>query len=313
MKTQTYDAATPLRIGTRGSPLALAQAYETRDRLMAAHDMPSDAFEITVIKTTGDNVQDRPLSEIGGKGLFTKEIEEALLGRRIDIAVHSMKDAPTYRQAGLALLTYLPREDVRDAFICPHAASIEDLPEGAVVGSSSLRRRAQVLAKRPDLQMVEFRGNVQTRMQKLADGVASATFLACAGLHRLKFEHDMVHPVAPEDMLPAVAQGAIGIEARSEDIGIADLLAPLDDAQTRIRLTAERAFLGALDGSCRTPLAGLAVLDGDAMTLHGEILRPDGSVRHATMRAGPQSDAEAMGLDAAAELRALGGPRFFEG
>lgn len=313
MKTQTYDAATPLRIGTRGSPLALAQAHETRARLMAAHDMPEDAFAITVIKTTGDNVQDRPLSEIGGKGLFTKEIEEALMARRIDIAVHSMKDAPTYRQPGLALMTYLPREDVRDAFICPAAARFEDLPEGALVGSSSLRRRAQVLARRPDLKMVEFRGNVQTRMKKLADGVASATFLACAGLHRLGFEDKMVHPVATGEMLPAVAQGAIGIEARSDDHAVEALLAPLDDAETRLRLLAERAFLGALDGSCRTPLAGLAELHGNRMTFYGEILRPDGSVRHATTREGPQSEAEAMGLDAAAELRALGGPRFFEG
>ncbi|MGB0410727.1 MAG: hydroxymethylbilane synthase [Pikeienuella sp.] len=313
MKTQTYDATNPLRIGTRGSPLALAQAHETRDRLIAAHGMSPDAFEITVIKTTGDNVQDRPLSEIGGKGLFTKEIEEAMLDRRIDIAVHSMKDAPTFRQPGLSLISYLPREDVRDAFICPTAASIDELPEGAVVGSSSLRRRAQVLARRPDLQMVEFRGNVQTRMKKLADGVAAATFLACAGLHRLGFEHAMVHPIETDEMLPAVAQGAIGIEARTDDAMIADLLAPLDDADTRLRLTAERAFLGALDGSCRTPLAGLATLVGDRMVFRGEILRPDGSVCHATQREGAHAEAEAMGLDAAAELRALGGPRFFEG
>lgn len=313
MKTQTYDTATPLRIGTRGSPLALAQAHETRERLMAAHGMPEAAFEVVVIKTTGDNVQDRPLSEIGGKGLFTKEIEEALIAKRIDIAVHSMKDAPTYRQPGLALMTYLPREDVRDAFICPNAASIDDLPEGAVVGSSSLRRRAQVLARRPDLKMVEFRGNVQTRMKKLADGVASATFLACAGLHRLGFEDAMVHPIAADDMLPAVAQGAIGIEARADDSVAEALLAPLDHADTRLRLLAERAFLGALDGSCRTPIAGLATLEGDRMTFHGEILRPDGSVRYATMREGPQSDAEAMGLDAAGELAGLGGPKFFEG
>ncbi len=313
MKTQTYDATNPLRIGTRGSPLALAQAHETRDRLIAAHGMSPDAFEITVIKTTGDNVQDRPLSEIGGKGLFTKEIEEEMLDQRIDIAVHSMKDAPTFRQPGLSLISYLPREDVRDAFICPTAASIDELPEGAVVGSSSLRRRAQVLARRPDLQMVEFRGNVQTRMKKLADGVAAATFLACAGLHRLGFEHAMVHPIETDEMLPAVAQGAIGIEARTDDAMIADLLAPLDDADTRLRLTAERAFLGALDGSCRTPLAGLATLVGDRMVFRGEILRPDGSVCHATQREGAHAEAEAMGLDAAAELRALGGPRFFEG
>lgn len=313
MLTQIFTADRPLRIGTRGSPLALAQAHETRARLMAAHGLAEAAFEIIVIKTTGDNVQDRALSEIGGKGLFTKEIEEALIDNRIDIAVHSMKDAPTNRQPGLSLLTYLPREDVRDAFICPTASRFEDLPEGAVVGSSSLRRRAQVLARRPDLRMVEFRGNVQTRMKKLADGVASATFLACAGLHRLGFDDPMVHAIEPSDMLPAVAQGAIGIEARTDDETVATLLAPLDDQPTRLRLTAERAFLGALDGSCRTPLAGLAELDGKRMLFRGEILRPDGTVRHVARREGPLTDAEAMGLDAAAELRAVGGPRFFEG
>lgn len=309
---RTPDPDAPLRIGTRGSPLALAQAYETRDRLMSAHGLPETAFAIEVIKTTGDNVQDRPLSEIGGKGLFTKEIEEALIDGRIDIAVHSMKDAPTWRQPGLMLTTYLPREDVRDAFICSGYSGIDDLPQGAVVGSSSLRRRAQVLARRPDLQMVEFRGNVQTRMKKLADGVAEATFLACAGLNRLGHDDAMIHSIEPEVMLPAVAQGAIGIEAREADADTRTLLAPLDDTPTRQRLDAERAFLTALDGSCRTPLAGLAVLSGDRVSFRGEILRPDGSERFETSREGAISDAAVMGKDAAEELRAKGGPNFFD-
>ena len=313
MALQTPTLDQPLRIGTRGSPLALAQAYETRDRLMAAHDLPEAAFAVEVIKTTGDRVQDRALSEIGGKGLFTKEIEEALIDGRVDIAVHSMKDAPTYRQPGLALIAYLPREDVRDAFICPGYGRLEDLPQGATVGSSSLRRRAQALAVRPDLRMVEFRGNVQTRMKKLADGVAEATFLACAGLARLGHDDPMIHPIPAETMLPAVAQGAIGIEARAADEATLALLAPLNDEPTDTRLAAERAFLTALDGSCRTPLAGLAVLDGDRIAFRGEILRPDGSVVHRTAREGLAADGAAMGRDAAEELRALGGPGFFDG
>lgn len=302
----------PLRIGTRGSPLALAQAYETRDRLMKAHELPEDAFQIEVIKTTGDKVQDRALSEIGGKGLFTKEIEEALLDGRIDIAVHSMKDAPTWRQPGLMLTTYLKREDARDAFICGSHQGIDQLPKGAVVGTSSLRRRAQLLARRPDLQTVEFRGNVQTRMKKLADGVAAATFLACAGLNRLGHDDAMIQPIETDVMLPAVAQGAIGIEARESDVDTIALLAPLDDRPTRTQLEAERAFLTALDGSCRTPLAGLSILNGDRISFRGEILRPDGSERYETSRVGPISDAEALGADAAAELRAKGGPNFFD-
>jgi hydroxymethylbilane synthase len=265
------DQDRPLRIGTRGSPLALAQAFETRDRLMAAHGLPESAFQIEVIKTTGDRVQDRSLSEIGGKGLFTKEIEEALQDSRIDIAVHSMKDAPTWRQSGLVLSTYLEREDVRDAFLCDSYSEVDKLPVGAVVGTSSLRRRAQLLARRPDLQTVEFRGNVQTRMKKLADGVADATFLACAGLNRLGHKEPMIRPIEPDVMLPAVAQGAIGIEVREADVDTIELLVPLDDAPTRKLLEAERAFLTALDGSCRTPLAGLANLRGDRIEFRGEI------------------------------------------
>ncbi len=302
----------PLRIGTRGSPLALAQAHETRDRLARAHDLPETAFEIVVIQTTGDAVQDRALSEIGGKGLFTKEIEEGLLAGRIDIAVHSMKDMPTVLPDGLAILCLLPREDVRDVLIGPHRG-IAALPEGAVVGSSSLRRRAQLLHRRPDLRVVEFRGNVQTRLRKLSEGVAEATFLAAAGLRRLG--HDiagMGAAVEPEEMLPAVAQGAIGIEGRTDDARVAALLAPIHDGPTATRLAAERAFLAGLDGSCRTPIGGLAVLTGGRVHLRGEIIRPDGSERHATNREGVASDAAAMGADAAAELRARGGDGFFD-
>ncbi|MGF1503361.1 MAG: hydroxymethylbilane synthase [Paracoccaceae bacterium] len=303
------DPDRPLRIGTRGSPLALAQAEETKARLAEAHGLPVEAFAIDVIKTTGDAVQDRALAEIGGKGLFTKEIEEALLDGRIDIAVHSMKDVATVLPDGLAIACLLPREDVRDAFVSHRFAGISELPKGATVGTSSLRRRAQLLNRRADLQVVEFRGNVQTRMKKLADGVAEATFLACAGLRRLGQE--IGTPIAVEDMLPAVAQGAIGIEIRAADDSLRALLAPLNDAETAVRLTAERRLLAGLDGSCRTPIGGLAELADGTLTLRAEIIRPDGSVRHRVDRHGAPSAAEAMGADAAAELRALGGPDFF--
>ncbi|MGB5838127.1 MAG: hydroxymethylbilane synthase [Albidovulum sp.] len=271
------NAKKPLKIGTRGSPLALAQAIETRSRLMTAHGLGEDACEIVIIKTTGDAVQDRPLKEIGGKGLFTKEIEEALLAGTIDIAVHSMKDMPVAQPAGLVLDCYLPREDVRDAFVSPSVASIGDLPEGAVVGSSSLRRRAQLASRRPDLVLVEFRGNVQTRLKKLNDGVASATFLAMAGLNRLGMAHVAQSAIAVEDMLPAVAQGAIGIERRGDDARAEMLLAAIHDEVTGEGIVTERAFLAALDGSCETPIAGLALHDAGGLWLRGEILRPDGS------------------------------------
>ena len=302
----------PLRIGTRGSPLALAQAEETRARLMAAHALPEAAFEIVVIRTTGDKVTDRPLGEIGGKGLFTKEIEEALLAGAIDIAVHSMKDMPTELPGGLTIACLLPREDVRDAFISLRHESLAALPAGTVVGTSSLRRRAQLLHRRPDLRVVEFRGNVGTRLRKLEDGVAEATFLACAGLRRLGRAELIRAAIEPDEMLPAVAQGAIGIETRADDEAAAALLAPIHDAPTGIRLAAERAFLAGLDGSCRTPIAGLAELEGDTLRLRGEIIRPDGSERLATERRGPPGQAAAMGADAAAELRARAGPGFFD-
>ena len=302
----------PLRIGTRGSPLALAQAYETRDRLAAAFALANDAFEIVVIKTTGDKVLDRPLKEIGGKGLFTKEIEEAMLAGRIDIAVHSMKDMPVDQPEGLVLDCYLPREDVRDAFVSDRHACLADLPEGAVVGSSSLRRRAQLMHRRPDLQLVEFRGNVQTRMAKLSGGVAEATFLAMAGLRRLGLAGVARDAMSVDDMLPAVAQGAIGIERRARDARSAAMLEAVHDGPTGQRLAAERAFLAALDGSCETPIAGLAELDGGSLTLRGEILRPDGSEAVAEADSAPVEDGAALGRDLAQRLLSRAGPGFFD-
>ncbi len=302
--------AHPMKIGTRGSPLALAQAQETRARLMAAHGLAAEAFEIVVIKVTGDMVQDRALSAIGGKGLFTREIEEALAAGSIDIAVHSMKDMPVDQPAGLVIDCYLPREDVRDAFVSPLAASLMDLAPGAIFGSSSLRRRAQVLLRRPDLKLIEFRGNVQTRMRKLDEGVAAATFLAMAGLNRLHLAVAQ-RPVEPEDMLPAVAQGAIGVERRAADDRVAALLAAIHDHDTGLRLAAERAFLARLDGSCQTPIAGLAVLDKAGLWLRGEILRPDGSEAVSGGMRGGHGDGAALGRALADELLGRAGPGFF--
>lgn len=310
------DPDRPLRIGTRGSALALAQAHEVRDRLMAAHGLPEAAFAVVAIKTTGDRILDRPLKEAGGKGLFTREIEAALLQGDIDIAVHSMKDMPTLQPPGLVIDTILPREDVRDAFVSLGAGGLADLPPGAVIGSSSLRRRAQVILRRPDLRLVEFRGNVQTRLKKLADGVADATFLAMAGLHRLGLDDIARNPVASDDMLPAIAQGAIGVERRLDADDIAALLAPINCPASQVRIAAERAFLAGLDGSCETPIAGLAELQGDAatgrLTLRGEVLRPDGSARITGNRQGPAADAVAMGADLAREMLATAPPGFMD-
>lgn len=301
----------PLKIGTRGSPLALWQAHEVRRCLMVAFDLPEAAFEIVVIKVTGDQILDKALKDIGGKGLFTREIEEALLDGGIDVAVHSMKDMPTVQPDGLLLDCYLPREDVRDAFVSPGVARLADLPEGAVVGSSSLRRRAQLRLKRPDLRLVEFRGNVQTRMKKLEDGVAVATFLAMAGLNRLGMAHVARSAIQPEEMLPAVAQGAIGVERRSADDRVAALLAAIHDRDTGVRLAAERAFLRRLDGSCETPIAGLAEISGGTIRLRGEILRPDGSEAIAGERHGTIADAPGLGEALAEELLAQAPADFF--
>ena len=308
--------AQPLKLGTRGSPLALAQAHETRDRLAAVFDLPEKAFDIVVIKTTGDNramiAADRPLKEIGGKGLFTKEIEEALLSGAVDIAVHSMKDMPVLQPEGLVIDCYLPREDVRDAFVSPSAASLGDLPEGAKVGTSSLRRRAQVLVAYPHLDVVEFRGNVQTRLKKLEDGVAACTFLAMAGLNRLGKAEVATAAIDPDVMLPAVAQGAIGIERRADDTRAAEMLAAIHHAPTGHRLAAERAFLAALDGSCETPIAGLAELDGGTLRLRGEILRPDGSESLSDDRTAPVEDGAGLGRAMAETLLNEAGDGFFD-
>ena len=303
--------AKPFQIGTRGSPLALWQAHEVRRCLALAHDLPEAAFGIVVIKVTGDQILDKALKDIGGKGLFTREIEEALSDGAIDIAVHSMKDMPTVQPDGLMLDCYLPREDVRDAFVSPQVTRLMDLPQGAIVGSSSLRRRAQLAHRRPDLKLVEFRGNVQTRMKKLQDGVAQATFLAMAGLNRLGLTHMAQGPIEVAEMLPAVAQGAIGIERRITDARAQAMLAAIHDTPTGQRLAAERAFLARLDGSCDTPIAGLAVLEGDTLWLRGEILRPDGTRVISGDIRGPVTDGPALGRTLADDLLGRAGPGFF--
>lgn len=312
MKYARPTPSSPFNIGTRGSPLALAQAYETRERLCRAFDLPEDAFAIQVITTTGDRIIDRPLKEIGGKGLFTREIEQAMLAGIIDIAVHSMKDMPTLQPDGLLLDTYLPREDVRDAFISLTTEELADLPTGSVVGTSSLRRQAQLRLRRPDLMVVEFRGNLQTRLTKLGDKVADATFLAMAGLKRLKMNDVPRMAIEPEDMLPAVAQGAIGIERRADDMRAAEMLAAIHDGPTGQRIAAERAFLAALDGSCETPIAGLAELEGTSLRLRGEVLRPDGSEAIGDDVTVLIEDGAAAGRAMAAKLLQDAGEGFFD-
>ena len=311
MKLKLPDPKSPLRIGTRGSPLALAQAYETRERLSIAFGLSLDSFEIVVIKTTGDKVLDRPLKEIGGKGLFTKEIEEALLQESIDIAVHSMKDMPVQQPNGLILDTFLPREDVRDAFVSRIHTSLADIPQGATVGTSSLRRKAQIMSKRPDLKIVEFRGNVQTRLKKLDDGVAECTFLAVAGLNRLKMEDIITAPISTNEMLPAVAQGAIGIERREKDIKVATMLEAIHNSATGLLLSAERAFLEALDGSCETPIAGLAEFKNENLRFRGEILKTDGSEVFSDEQVVSKEDATLVGIEMAQKLLSQAGNDFF--
>ena len=301
-----------LRIGTRGSPLALAQANEIRARLAAIHGLASDAIALTVIRTTGDAIRDRPLAEAGGKGLFTKEIEEALLAGAIDIAVHSAKDMPTLLPAGLAIAAVPPREDARDVFISPKAGSLRELVQGARLGTASLRRAALALRSRPDLAIVNLRGNVETRLRKLDEGAADATLLALAGLKRLGLAHKATAVLAIEEFLPAVGQGIIAVEARSEDARVLGLLAPLNDAASSSALCAERAFLAELDGSCRTPIAGHAAVAAGRLDFRGLIARPDGSACLETAREAPLADAARMGADAGREIRARAGPDFFQ-
>ena len=302
----------PYRIGTRGSPLALAQAHETRARLMAAHGMPEDAFEIVVLSSKGDRITDRPLSEIGGKGLFTEELEEQLSDGRLDIAVHSTKDMATKLPEGLGIVAYLEREDPRDAFISPAAPRLAELPQNAVVGSSSLRRQALIRRIRPDISVIMFRGLVDTRLRKLSDGEAHATLLAYAGLKRLGKAEVVTELLDPVIFPPAPGQGAICIEARLDDARVAELLSPIDHADTHSALLCERAFLGSLDGSCRTPIAGHATLSGDRISFFGMVLTPDGSVSHEVRLEGPAKDAAALGAAAGAEARAKAGPGFFD-
>ena len=299
-----------LKIGTRGSPLALVQANDVRDRLLSHYT--GLEVEIVVIKMTGDQVQDRPLAEIGGKGLFTKEIEEALFSGDIDLAVHSMKDVETQLPDGLGISTILPREDPRDAFISKRAASLADLPAGAVIGTSSLRRQALVRHARPDLEVVPLRGNVETRLRKLEDGEIDATFLAYAGLRRLGKADVATQLMDPAEMLPAVAQGAVGIEIRSSDLLVREYLRPLNHADTARRVLAERAMLAELDGSCRTPIAALAEFTGpDTLWLRGLVASQDGRTVHEVTRSAPAAEAEEMGIDAGRTLREQIGPDFF--
>jgi len=303
---------TVLKIGSRGSPLALAQAHETRARLMAAHNLPEEAFPVEAITTSGDRIQDRSLAEAGGKGLFTKELEDALLSGRIDIAVHSSKDMPTMLPEGLELSAFLPREDPRDAFIGVAAKSILELPEGATVGSSSLRRQALILRMRPDLKVVTFRGNVQTRLRKLHDGIADGTILALAGLKRLGLQSIATDVMPSEQFPPAPGQGAICIESRSEDARVKKMLAPINHLPTAQALACERAFLAALDGSCRTPIAGHATIDGDRLAFKGVILSPDGKRSYNTASDGLAADAAEIGKAAGEKLRRNAGAHFFE-
>ncbi|HWK94714.1 MAG TPA: hydroxymethylbilane synthase [Pseudolabrys sp.] len=306
------QSAPLLRLGTRGSPLALAQAHLVRTLLARVTGAPETAFEIVVIKTTGDAIQDRPLSEVGGKGLFTKEIEEALLTERIDLAVHSAKDMPTISQPGLLLAACLEREDPRDAFISLKAKSLADLPHGARLGTASLRRQALVKKVRPDLVVSPLRGNVQTRLRKLEAGEVDATLLAIAGLNRLGMADHATHIMPAEEFLPAVAQGAIGIETRGDDNRTRQFVAPINHAPTFIAVACERAFLTALDGSCKTPLAGHATLSGDTLHFRGLIARPDGGAAHDIAGNGHIRDAVRIGEEAGRELKRIGGPDFFD-
>ncbi len=300
-----------LRIGTRGSPLALAQAAMVRARLAAALNVPEDAIVQHVIRTTGDVIQDRTLAQAGGKGLFTKEIEEALLDGSIDLAVHSAKDMPTQLPDGLMITAVLPREDPRDVFISPRAKTLRELPPGAVVGTASLRRQAIVKHLRRDLEVVPLRGNVETRLRKVEDGVVDATLLALAGLKRLGLTQAATSIFSAEEFLPAVGQGVVALEARADDATTRAALDAINHADTATALAAERAFLTVLDGSCRTPIAGYATLAGGRLKFRGLVAKPDGSASFEAAREGAADDAAALGADAGRELKARAGADFF--
>lgn len=308
---QSSEAGLVATIGTRGSPLALAQANQVRAQLAHAHGVATDRIAVKIIRTSGDAIQDRTLADVGGKGLFTKEIEEALLAGSIDLAVHSSKDVPTFLPDATWLSAFLPREDPRDVFISMTAASLHDLPAGAVVGTASLRRQAMVLRLRPDLTVKPLRGNVETRLRKLSEGEADATLLALAGLKRLGLADKATRVFETDEFLPAVGQGAIAIESRRDDDRVNALVTAIGDADTEVALTAERSFLALLDGSCRTPIGGHCRVDGDRIHFSGLIISPDGREAYETTRAGARGDAAALGADAAQELRTRAGEKFF--
>jgi hydroxymethylbilane synthase len=312
-QTSSYVPENPdlPRIGSRGSPLALAQAHEVRSRLLEAQWFGPEAIEIKVIRTTGDAIQDRPLAALGGKGLFTKEIEQALLERKIDIAVHSTKDMPTVLPAGLTLAACLPREDPRDVFVSRKAKRLVDLPRGAVVGTASLRRQAMVKRLRPDLVVVPMRGNVETRLRKVENDEIDATIMALAGLKRLNLAERATSVLDIDDFPPAVGQGAIALETRDNDAVTRMRVNAINDVDTLVAVSAERAFLAVLDGSCRTPIAGHArIVDGN-IHFRGLILKPDGSQAFETTRTGALHDAVALAYDAGQELRGRAGPNLF--
>ncbi len=300
-----------LRIGTRGSPLALVQARTVRARLAGALGAREEDIALMVIKTSGDVIQDRPLAEEGGKGLFTKEIEDALLDKRVDLAVHSAKDMPTFSQPGLMLVACLEREDPRDVFISRKAKSLAELPRGATLGTASLRRQAIAKRLRPDLAVTPLRGNVETRLRKLDDGQVDATILALAGLKRLGLVAHATKIMDAEEFLPAAGQGAIGIEARADNTRVRDILARIDHADTSVAVACERAFLAELDGSCKTPIAGHATVSGETVQFRGLIARPDGSAAHDISGTGRRQDAVTIGTDSGRTLKHRAGPGFF--
>ncbi len=295
-----------IRIGSRGSRLAIIQAQEVKKRLVERVGIDAARIEILTIVTTGDRIKDRNLTEIGGKGLFTKEIEDALLNGNIDLAVHSMKDLPAVIPDGLAIGAVLAREDPRDALVSSKARSIKSLPQEALIGSSSVRRIAQLKRRRSDLRFTSFRGNVDTRLKKLREGQVDATLLACAGLIRLGLKHEITAAIEVDDMLPALGQGAIGVEIRSANGVLAEMIKAVDDEQTAVAVACERAFLKELDGSCKTPIAGFAQIENGRILFRGETLTPDGSQVFTAEREGLPQDAEAMGRDAGVEVKRKG-------
>ncbi|MDO8360618.1 MAG: hydroxymethylbilane synthase [Devosia sp.] len=301
-----------LRIGSRGSMLALTQARLVRRLLAEAHGVPEGDIEIVTITTSGDRLTEAPLSEVGGKGLFSKEIEAALEAGEIDLGVHSSKDMATKLPDGLVLAAFLEREDIRDAFVSLAVKSLDELPQGAKLGSSSLRRSSQMLRARPDLKIVPFRGNVDTRLRKLAEGVADATLLAVAGLNRLGRQGEITAYLDPERFPPAPAQGAIGLEIRAADSRTAELIKPLDHPPTTLAVRAERALLGALDGSCRTAIGVLSRIEGGTLTLRGEILSPDGRIAIGGSHSGPIAEPERIGHELGQILRDKAGSDFLK-